>query len=110
MRLLGRADKMQLFPLRMRLGRGRGGEAAGKQSALPICRSGLAKKIVSIHINTLVYFCLLESKEGTLISNDCKNVETDLSCVEALPLLLGEELDAGETKMISVFSEIGSNV
>lgn len=73
--------KMQPFPPRMRLSRGQGGEAVGRWSALPVHRSGLAKKIISIHISPLVYFCLLESKEGTFISNDCKNMDTDLWCV-----------------------------
>lgn len=63
---------MQPLPPWMRLSRGHGGEAVGRGSALPVHRSGLAKKLCSISMSLLVYFCLLESKEGTFISNDCK--------------------------------------
>lgn len=74
-------------------------EAVGRQSALPVHRPGPAKKIFSMHTSPLVHFCLLESKERTFISNDGKNVETNLLCVEALPLLIREELKAHEKNL-----------
>lgn len=58
------------------------GEAAGRWSALPMHRSGPAKKIFSIGIGLLACFCLLEGKEGSFILRGCKNMETALSCRE----------------------------
>lgn len=59
----------------------------------------------------MVCFCLLDSKEGTCVSNDCKNMEMDLSCAVALPLYhLEKELNAGESKMSSVSPGMGSSV